>query len=69
MVFFIIISKSKIFPSYSLGFPRSDICIECELFGAKIKTLNLENSFVISDFKEKQQKHQIDSDFFLSKKK
>jgi hypothetical protein len=51
------------------GFPRSDICTECELFNTKIKTLNLENSFEISDLKEKQQKHQIDSDFFFIKSK
>lgn len=34
------------------GFPRSDICTECQLFNAKIKSLSLEQSSELSDIKE-----------------
>ncbi len=50
--------------NFGFGFPRSDICTECELLNNKIKTLNLENSSEIFILKEKQQKHQIDADMF-----
>jgi hypothetical protein len=60
MIFFYYFKKQNI----GFGFPRSDICTECEFLNTKIKTLNLENSSEIFILKEKQQKHQIDADMF-----
>ncbi len=39
--------------NFGFGFPRSDICTECELLNNKIKTLNLENSSEVFILKEK----------------
>ncbi len=51
------------------GFPRSDICTECELFNVKIKTHSLENNSEILSIKQDQQKHHLEADQFYQIKK
>ncbi len=54
----------------SFGFPRADICIECELFDVKIKSLSLSNNNEeIFITKKLLEKHQFEAQMFYNIKK
>jgi hypothetical protein len=66
----------KIFKYYfkkfniNFGFPRTDICTECELFDVKIKSLSLSNNNEeILITKQLLEKHQFEAQMFYDIKK